>query len=117
MIELLLLPNEENITMTRSRRTITFFSILLLAVSLGWTQEPIRMEFSGVTAEENGVTITGAGFGSISQAQVFFGGIPTDHVFEGATDGIGAIIVCQATIILSPPVASSINVTIVMTHQ
>jgi cytochrome c len=53
---------------------------------------PLRFDFSGTTAVENGVEIQGAGSGSLPEANVTFGNIPTESVFEGATDGQGAII-------------------------
>lgn len=51
----------------------------------------MRVEFSGATASENGVTISGAGIGT-PLANVTFGSIPADNAFEGATDGWGAIV-------------------------
>lgn len=55
----------------------------------------IRYEFSSQTANENKVTLQGAGFGAYPQANVSFGYIPTDNAFDGATDGQGAIITAQ----------------------
>ena len=57
--------------------------------------ESIKYEFSGKTAEENKVTLQGAGFGSYPQANVSFGYIPTDNSFTGATDGQGLIITAK----------------------
>lgn len=48
--------------------------------------------FSGASAEENGVAIQAAGFGTYSQADVSFGYLPVDNAFDGATDGQGVII-------------------------
>jgi hypothetical protein len=53
---------------------------------------PLRFDFSGTTAVENGVEIQGADSGSLPEAVVTFGDIPTASAFEGATDGRGAII-------------------------
>jgi cytochrome c len=53
---------------------------------------PLLFDFSGTTAEENGVEIQGASLGSLPAANVTFGDIPTEFAFEGATDGQGAII-------------------------
>lgn len=64
----------------------------IFALSL-WAQDSsVKLEFSGKTAEENQVTLQGAGFGQYPQADVQFGYIPTDNAFEGATDGQGAIV-------------------------
>ncbi len=52
----------------------------------------IRYEFSGASADENNVTLQGAGFGAYPQADVSFGYLPTDNAFEGATDGQGVIV-------------------------
>ena len=52
----------------------------------------IRMNFSGQTDQENGITLQGADFGKYPQANVSYGYIPTDNAFEGATDGQGVII-------------------------
>lgn len=57
--------------------------------------ESIKYEFSGKTAEENKVTLQGAGFGSYPEAKVTFGYIPTDNAFSGATDGQGLIITAK----------------------
>ncbi|MHC4143448.1 MAG: hypothetical protein ACYSUD_01585, partial [Planctomycetota bacterium] len=53
---------------------------------------PLRFDFSGNTAAKNGVEIQGADSGSVPEAIVTFGAIPTTSAFEGATDGRGAII-------------------------
>lgn len=58
-------------------------------------ESPIHYFFSGATAEENQVTLQGAGFGAYPQASVSFGYIPTDNAFDGATDGQGAIITAK----------------------
>lgn len=50
------------------------------------------IDFSGSTAEENKISLMGAGFGQYPQADVSFGAIPTDNSFEGATDGRGVIV-------------------------
>jgi len=46
---------------------------------------PIRLDFSGDSAEANQVTLMGAGFGQYPQANVTFGPIPTDNAFPSAT--------------------------------
>ncbi len=67
MIEPMLQPDEKIVSMKRFRRTIAVFSIGLLLPSLSWAQEAtIRLDFSAPTAEENGVTITGANCGAIT---------------------------------------------------
>jgi formylglycine-generating enzyme required for sulfatase activity len=76
---------------------MSLYTLLGLFVSLAAFAEesPIQYTFSGATAEENKVTLQGAGFGSYPQASVAFGSIPADNAFDGATDGQGAIITAQ----------------------
>ncbi len=74
------------------------FSILFLLIPIlvGFTHDsPIRYEFSGATAEENKVSLQGAGFGAYPKASVSFGYLPTDNAFDGATDGQGAIVTAK----------------------
>ena len=48
---------------------ISLILIVLFTASLGLTQdEPIRVDFSGDTAEENQISLMGAGFGEYPQA-------------------------------------------------
>lgn len=56
---------------------------------------PIRLDFSGRTAEENKVTLQEARFGLYPQADVTFGAIPTNNGFDGATDGQGVTITAK----------------------
>ncbi len=58
-------------------------------------ESPVQYSFSGATAEENKVSLQGAGFGAYPQASVTFGYIPTENAFEGATDGQGAIVTAK----------------------
>ena len=67
--------------------------------------ETIRFEFSEKTAEENGITLMGAGFDAYPSALVFFSTIPTSGMFEEAADGHGAIVVAgpgQGVMIFGP---------------
>ncbi len=73
------------------KRTIYLINLFIFSSCLCAAQEAdILIDFSGDTAEENNVSLMGPGFGSIPQADVTFGDIPTENAFEGATDGIGA---------------------------
>lgn len=66
---------------------------LLLIVSSVWAQDlPTRIDFSGNTADENHITVQGAGFGQYPPANLTFGAVPVDNAFPGATDGRGAVI-------------------------
>ncbi len=70
----------------------TIVSILTIA-NLGLTQEsPAIYDFSGMSAEENGLIIMGAGFGEYPLPDISFGTIPADQGFDGATDGQGCAI-------------------------
>ncbi len=101
------------------KRSLTIFSYLLIGLlfaAFGWTQDaPIRVDFSGATAEENGVTITGAGFGSIPAVDVTFGDIPTDNTFEGATDGHGVIIQADPGegVMINPSIVTTENAALI----
>jgi len=53
---------------------------------------PIRIDFSGTTAEANGVLLQGPGFGEYPLALVSFGEIPTSNAFPDATDGRGVTV-------------------------
>ncbi|MEW6238625.1 MAG: formylglycine-generating enzyme family protein [Candidatus Omnitrophota bacterium] len=78
-----------------TQRTINFgllFLFSILVIDLAAEDENLRLDFSGRNADENKITIMGAGFGQYPQADASFGAIPTDRAFEGATDGIGIII-------------------------
>ncbi len=55
----------------------------------------MRVDFSGNTAKENRITIQGAGFNTLHQADVTYGSIPSDNAFPGATDGRGAVVTAQ----------------------
>lgn len=101
--------------MKRYRWLITFFPPIFLFSSMAWTQEPIRLDFSRSTAEENGVTITGAGFGTVPVAVVTFGNIPTDNTFNGATDGRGAIIQADPGegVMINPSVITTQNAVLI----
>lgn len=71
---------------------------------------PILYNFSGQNVEENGLTVMGAGFGSMPQASISFGAVPTDNQFPNATDGVGAIIEAQpgeSLLILFPIIPST----------
>ncbi|HQH73289.1 MAG TPA: hypothetical protein PK360_14545, partial [bacterium] len=57
--------------------------------------QPIRVDFSGNTWQENRITLQGAGFNTLPMAQVSYGPIPTDNAFPDATDGRGAIITAR----------------------
>lgn len=70
-------------------------SVLLVSNSIWGEESSLKLEFSGKTADENQVTLQGAGFGQYPQADVTFGYIPTDNAFEGATDGQGAIVTAE----------------------
>lgn len=76
-----------------------YFSILVIFAScligMAANINRILFEFSCQTAEENNVTLQGAGFGQYPQADVAFGYIPTDNAFDGATDGQGVIITAK----------------------
>ncbi|MEW6237555.1 MAG: formylglycine-generating enzyme family protein [Candidatus Omnitrophota bacterium] len=79
--------------MSRFIRIISLFVIGASFISANNdSYAPIRIEFSGDTAEENGLTVMGAGFDYYPRAKLSFGAIPTDHAFTNATDGRGAII-------------------------
>ncbi len=86
------------------------FSILFLLIPIlvGSAQDtPIRFDFSGATAEENKVSLMGAGFGQYPQADVTFGTIPTDNTFEDAADGRGMIVQAdpgEGVMILTPSI-------------
>lgn len=69
-----------------------FFVIALFVDSVFGQDNPIRIYFSNTTAEANGVSLQGPGFGAYPQAQTVFGQIPTDNLFTDATDGMGAAI-------------------------
>ena len=74
---------------------IRLASVILFAMALSincFAQNPILIDFSGNSAEANGVTLIGAGFGEYPMPDVSFGDIPTDNAFDGATDGRGMII-------------------------
>ncbi len=93
--------------------TLRFVSIsflLLLSALMGLGQETsFRIDFSGDTAEENDVTIMGAGFDTLPAADVSFGVIPTDNTFELAPDGRGAIVTAdpgEGVMIVSSIIAS-----------
>jgi len=62
---------------------ISSFSILIVFASFAWTQdEPIHLDFYRAAAEENGITMTRSGFGTVPEA---VGGVPTSESFnEGA---------------------------------
>lgn len=76
--------------------TPTFFPFPVHIPNATGSPESVNLSilhsFSGASAEENNVTIQGAGFGEFPQADVSFGFLPTDNTFEGATDGQGVII-------------------------
>lgn len=78
------------------RPTPTFIqmptSILQVIPSFSSENRSILHPFSMASAEENGVSIQSAGFGTYPQADVSFGYLPVDNAFEGATDGQGIII-------------------------
>lgn len=93
------------------KRFLSFSMLFGTMVSMAaFAQEtPIRYEFSGKTAEENSVTLQGAGFGAYPQASVTFGSLPTDNAFNGATDGQGAIVTAQpgeGVMIFGQPIVS-----------
>ncbi|MDX9754840.1 MAG: hypothetical protein RBU29_12820, partial [bacterium] len=85
-----------------------FFCGLVLCLWIGYTQaQPISFPFTNATPAENGVTVIGAGFGSIPAARVTFGPIPTADTYEGATDGYGMIIQAnpgEGVMILTNPI-------------
>ncbi len=77
------------------RSFISFCMLMLVVLSAFWTSAqdlPIRYDFSGNSVQANGITVQGAGFGAYTQAKIFFGFLPLDNAFAGATDGQGAII-------------------------
>ncbi len=72
-----------------------FAFTFLFAMALGLNsvaQNTNLIDFSGDSAEANGITLIGAGFGEYPMPDVTFGDIPSDNAFEGATDGRGMII-------------------------
>lgn len=83
----------------------------LSAAQWGFAQDaPIRIDFSGSTAEENGVEIHGAGFDAYPKATVAYGALPLDNAFEGATDGVGAAVIAkpgQGVMIFGKPIVTS----------
>lgn len=71
------------------------FSVVLIALfvlSIHGQDTPIRIDFSGDTAEENGITIQGPGFNAYPQAEIVYSEIPKFNAFVDATDGRGAIV-------------------------
>ncbi|MBN2325922.1 MAG: formylglycine-generating enzyme family protein [Candidatus Omnitrophica bacterium] len=92
------------------KHSLLFPWFVLFAISAAAQDDPIRIDFSGSTAEENGVTVMGAGFGDYPLPSITFGSIPTDNAFEGATDGEGASIVAapgEGILIIGSDVAAS----------
>ncbi|MBN2328278.1 MAG: formylglycine-generating enzyme family protein [Candidatus Omnitrophica bacterium] len=82
--------------MHRLRQIIPIYIIVLIAAAAGIGQsETILYDFSGNSADENGISIKGAGFGVYTAPDVAFGSIPTDNGFENATDGKGIIILAD----------------------
>ena len=76
--------------MITSSRFLCLFCLFTSLSFPGFSQDtPLRTDFSGKTAEENKLTIMGAGFGAMPLAKVAFGDVITDNVFAGATDGKG----------------------------
>ncbi len=67
-------------------------ALLMIVSPTGAQDLPTRIDFSGNTAEENQITVQGAGFGQYPPAKLTFGAVPVDNAFPGATDGRGAII-------------------------
>ncbi len=71
------------------KRVFCWFMLFMLSSLSCLALEPdIRIDFS----EGTDVVLMGPGFGSIPEAELTLGDIPADNAFEGATDGIGAII-------------------------
>ncbi len=71
-------------------------SIALLVVGLNRAvSQDVRIDFSGATAEQNKITVTGPDFGRLPQAEVSFGAVPVDPSFGDATDGRGLILVAE----------------------
>lgn len=79
--------------MIRNRYVFAISLFMTLTAAASYAQENrVQIDFSKNTAEENGVTLMGAGFGAYPMPEVTFGSVPTNNVFEGATDGRGVII-------------------------
>ncbi len=73
-------------------RKAILFTLITASVGAMAQIPSTRVDFSADTAEENGITIMGADFNTIPQAEISYGPVPTDNVFDGATDGRGAAI-------------------------
>ncbi len=70
-----------------------FSCLCFMALGINcFAQNPKYIDFSGDSAETNGITLMGAGFGEYPMPDVSFGDIPIDNAFENATDGRGMII-------------------------
>ncbi len=90
-----------------NRISISILFVIVAAWMSPAQDSPIRYEFSGATAEENKVSLMGAGFGQYPQADVTFGTIPTDNTFEDAADGRGMIVQAdpgEGVMILTPSI-------------
>lgn len=87
---------------------LSFFFLIFLSAGIGYSQNnPIRIDFSGNTVEENNITVMGAGFGVYPMPEVTFGAIPSNDGYQGITDGRGVIIQAdpgEGVLILGPVV-------------
>ena len=75
-----------------------------------FAQNQTLIDFSGVSAEANDVTLLGAGFGEYPMPDITFGDIPTDNAFDGATDGRGMVIAAdpyEGVMIQTTPISTS----------
>ena len=73
---------------------ISFCILMMICAVVGRAEEfsnPNRF-FRKRRGREWNHTLMGAGFGLYPEARVFFGSIPMDNMFPGATDGRGAIV-------------------------
>ncbi len=81
-----------------------------LQVTADESDPPISIEFSYESAEREEITVMGAGFDTLPQANVFFSFIPVEESFPTATDGKGAIVIAasgQGVMFIGPQIETS----------
>ena len=74
---------------------VTLLSFFLLCSIARGQEEPLRIDFSKSTPQENGFQVRGPGFDAYPKADIVFGAVPTDNAFSDATDGRGVTVTCD----------------------